>query len=397
MENDDINVNPGDSISNPGSGEIKDALLEIKEIEKEKSKGKEKTPIPQSIIFTIFGIILCFLSYIETSIMSSLFFSYKNKNIDKSKLFLEDIKYILLFIISLIIIKLQIKRPCLYQIILSLLFCFISYSSTYLYSRNVQSFTLLSKVFCIIYVSIFFGINYLLKVRKTYSLELPNLAWYGLLLAILGILIEFISSYIITIENGEDNIRYIYHYNDYPNFFLSLTNGLCYAVIIFLFDFYCKSLEIIFDTLFYIGLFSAIICFILSICYSELKKITTTFSQLDDVQLSYYYVSVGLYLFNIFLQSILIKRCSIYSVGVIISTQMPIRFIVDIIKYQNNGYSNNFTILSLILCIGGLFIICFYYISHNYNGKNEMTNTESFASNTHQKFALINPSEPTED
>jgi hypothetical protein len=60
------NVKPGDSISNNGSGEVEDALKEIKEIEKEKSKGKEKTPIPQSVIFTIFGLISCFLSYIET-------------------------------------------------------------------------------------------------------------------------------------------------------------------------------------------------------------------------------------------------------------------------------------------------------------------------------------------
>ena len=92
MDNEDYTVNPGDSISNKGSGNIKDALLEIQEIEKEKSKGKEKTPIPQSIIFTIFGIITCFLSYIETSIMSSLLFSFKNRNIDKSKLFFEVIK-----------------------------------------------------------------------------------------------------------------------------------------------------------------------------------------------------------------------------------------------------------------------------------------------------------------
>ena len=394
MENEDYIVNPGESISNKGSGQMKDALLEIQEIEKEKNKGKEKTPIPQSIIFTIFGIITCFLSYIETSIMSSLFFSFSNKNIDISKLFFEDIKYISLFIISLIIIKFKIQRPCLHQLILSFLFCFISYSSSYLYSRNVQSYILLSKVFCILFVSIFFGINNFLKIKKSHTVQLPNLVWYGLLLTLFGILIEFIYSYYITNDNGEDNIRYIYHYNDYPNFFLSLTNGICYAGIIFLFDFYCTSLEKIFYTLFYVGLFSGIICFILSICYSELLKIKRTFDQFSNVQINYFIVSVCLYLFNIILQSILIKRCSIYSAGIMISSQMPIRIIVDIIKYQNSK-SDIFTIISLILCISGLFIICYYHISHNYNKKEqvELNKVESFASDTNKKFALINPDE----
>ena len=394
MDNEDYTVNPGDSISNKGSGNIKDALLEIQEIEKEKSKGKEKTPIPQSIIFTIFGIITCFLSYIETSIMSSLLFSFKNRNIDKSKLFFEVIKYISLFIISLIIIKFKIKGPYLHQLILSLLFGFISYSSSYLYSRNIQSFILLSKVFCILFVSIFFGINNLLKIRKTHTIKLPNLIWYGLLLALFGILIEFISTYFITINYGEDNIRYIYHYNDYPNFFLSLTNGICYAVIIFLFDFYCRSLERIFYTLFYVGLFSAIICFLLSLCYSELFKIKQTFEQISNIQVNYFIVSVCLYLFNIILLSILIKRCSIYSAGIMISSQMPIRVIVDIIKYQNSK-SDIFTIISLILCISGLFIICYYHISNNYNQKVkvELNKVESFASDTNKKFALISPDE----
>ena len=394
MDNEDYTVNPGDSISNKGSANIKDALLEIQEIEKEKSRGKEKTPIPQSIIFTIFGIITCFLSYIETSIMSSLLFSFKNRNIDKSKLFFEVIKYMSLFIISLIIIKFKIKRPCWHQLILSFLFCFISYSSSYLYSRNIQSFILLSKVFCILFVSIFFGINNLLKIRKFQKIKLPNLIWYGLLLALFGILIEFISSYYITIHNGEDNIRFIYHYNDYPNFFLSLSNGICYAAIIFLFDCYCTSLENIFYTLFYVGLFSGIICFLLSLCYSELFKIKQTFEQISDIQINYFIVSVCLYLFNIILLSILIKRCSKYSAGIMISAQMPIRVIVDIIKYQNSK-SNIFTIISLLLCIGGLFIICYYHISNNYNQKvkMELNKVESFASDTNKKFALINPDE----
>lgn len=398
MEDDDLIVNPGDSISNKGSGNIKEALFDIKEIEKEKSKGKEKTPIPQSIIFTIFGLFLCFLSYTETSIMSSLNYSYENKNIDKSKLFLEDIKYLSLFIISLIIIKLKIKRPYIYQIILSFLFCFISYSSTYLYSRNAQSFILLSKLFCIILVSMFFGIKNIIGVRKNPSNKLPNLILYGLLLAISGILIEFISSYFITIKYGEDNIRYIYHYNDVPNFFLSFTNGICYAGIIFLFDFYCKSLETIFDTLLYVGLFSGVICFILSLCYSELTKIKITFSHFSsNNQIIHYIISVGLYLFNIILQSILIKKCSIYSAGIMISTQMPIRIIIDFIKYQNTN-SNNFTILSLILCISGLYIICYYHISNNYNGeKKDLSNTKSFHSDTNQNNSLVNPNEEDDE
>ena len=349
---DDNLVKPGDSISNDGSGELKDALKEIKDIEKEKSKGKEKKPIPQSIIFTIFGLISCFVSYITTSLMSSVLFSYKNKDIDKAKLFLEDIKYLILFVISLIIIKFKIKRPQIYQIILSFLFCLISYSSTYLYSRNVHSFILLSKVFCIIFVSFFFGISNLLKIRKSHTYELPFLVFWGLLFAILAVLIEFISSYVSTKENGEDNIRFIYHYNDYPNFFLSLFNGICYSLIIFLFDLYCKSIEIIFDTLFYVGLFSGIICFLLSLCYSEIKKIYKTFSELGGLQVNYYLLSVGMYLFNIILQSILIKKCSIYSVGIIISSQISIRVIIDIIKYEENGsVFNIFTIFSLIFYV----------------------------------------------
>jgi hypothetical protein len=99
--NEDFIVNPGDSASNKGSDDLEDCLHEIKELERVKTKNKEKTPIPQSILFTLFGIISCFLSYIETSLLSNLFNSYTNKNIDKSKMFLEDIKYILLFIISL--------------------------------------------------------------------------------------------------------------------------------------------------------------------------------------------------------------------------------------------------------------------------------------------------------
>ena len=396
---DDNLVKPGDSISNDGSGELKDALKEIKDIEKEKSKGKEKKPIPQSIIFTIFGLISCFVSYIATSLMSSVLFSYKNKDIDKAKLFLEDIKYLILFVISLIIIKFKIKRPQIYQIILSFLFCLISYSSTYLYSRNVHSFILLSKVFCIIFVSFFFGISNLLKIRKSHTYELPFLVFCGLLFAILAVLIEFISSYVSTKENGEDNIRFIYHYNDYPNFFLSLFNGICYSLIIFLFDLYCQSIEIIFDTLFYVGLFSGIICFLLSLCYSEIKKIYKTFSELGGLQVNYYLLSVGMYLFNIILQSILIKKCSIYSVGIIISSQISIRVIIDIIKYEENGsVFNIFTIFSLIFYVVGLFIICYHFISHKYNDKNnELTYTESFASNKDKKYAIFNPVEQNDD
>lgn len=399
MEENDNLVGPGDSISNNGSGPIKDALNEIKEIEKEKSKGKEKKPIPQSIIFTIFGLISCFVSYIETSLMSTVLFSYENKDIDKAKLFLEDIKYILLFVISLIIIKFKIKKPQLFQIILSFLYCFISYSSSYLYSRNVQSFILLSKVFCIIFVSFFFGINNLLKIRKTPEYKLPFLAFLALSFCILAVLIEFISSYISTIENGEDNIRFIYHYNDYPNFFLSLFNGICYSLIIFLFDLYCKSIEIIFDTLFYVGLFSSIICFLLSLCYSEIKKIYKTFSELEGLQVNYYLLSVGIYLVNLILQSILIKKCSIYSVGIILSSQISIRVVVDIIKYEENGSDANiFTVFSLILFVAGLFIICFHFISNKHNEKNnDLAYTESFASNTEKKYALINPSEQNEE
>ena len=394
MEENNEVVNPGDSISNKGSGPMEDALKEIKEIEIEKSKGKEKTPIPQSIIFTIFGIISCFLSYIETSLKSSLFFSYKNKDIDESKLLLEDFKYLSLFIISLIIIKFKIKKPYIYQIILSLFFSFLSYTSTYLYSRNSQSYILLSEVFCIIIISIYFSIINILNVKKNHTYELPFLAFIGLLLAVLGILIELVSSYFITINNGEDNIRFIYHHNDYINFFLSLTNGFSYAGIIFLFDWYCNTIDSIFDTLTYIGLFSGLICFGLSFYYSEIKKIRKTFSEFGSLQINYYVLSVIMYLFNIILQTILIKKCSIYSVGIIISAQISIRNIVDMIKYEENADSNIFTILSLLLCFIGLYLICFYYISHKFNEKNkELNNTESFASNTEKQFALISPSE----
>ena len=401
MEENIINdiVTPGDSISNKGSGEMEDALNEIKEIEKKKNKGKEKKPIPQSVIFTIFGIISCFLSYIDTSLMSSIIYSYKNKDIEKSKLFLEDIKYLLLFIISLIIIQFKLKKPCIYQIILSLLFSFISYSSTYLYSRNAHSFILLSKVFCIIFISFVFGINNILKIRKNHSYKLQTLAYFGILLAILGVLVEFVSSFLHTNKNGEDNIRFIYHYNDYPNFFLSLFNGICYSLIIFIFDLYCNSIEIVFDTLFYIGLFSGIICFILSASFSEIKKIYKTFSGLGGLQVNYYLLSVGMYLFNIILKSILIKKCSIYSVGIILSSQISIRVVVDAIKYKENGFGMNvFTIFSLICFVAGLFIICFHFISNKYNEKKkDLAYTESFASNTDKKYALINPVEQSDD
>ena len=397
MEENDLIVVPEESISNKGSGPNEEALKEIKDIEIEKNKGKEKKPIPQSIIFTIFGIISCFLSYIETSLKSSLLFSYKNKDIDKSKLFLEEIKYISLFIISLIIIKFKIKRPYIYQIILSLLFCFISYSSTYLYTRNAQSFILLSEIFSILFISIYFGISNIKNVKKSHTYELPFLTFLGLFLGVLGILIEFLSSYFLTINNGEDNIRFIYHYNDYPNFILSLFNGFCHAIIIYIFDFYCKSLDIIFDALFYIGLFSSLICFSLSFFYSEIKKIEKTFSELGNLQVNYYILSVAISLFNIFLQTILIKKCSIYSVGIIISEQISIRNIIHMIKYEEKSDSNFFTLLSLILCFAGLYIINFHYISYTFNEKfREMNNTESFANNPKKKYALLEASENTQ-
>ena len=398
MSEDDIIVNPEDSLSNKGSGPLEDCLQEIKELEREKNKGKEKTPIPQSIIFTIFGIISCFLSYIETSLTSSLFYSYKNKNIDKSKLFLEDIKYISLFIISLIINSFKIKKPKYYQIILPFLYCFISYSSTYLFSRNVECFILLSKVLSLIFVCIFFSINNILKVKDSHLYALPSKVYIGLLLAIVGILIELLSSYFFTNIQGEDNIRFIYHYNDFRNYAISLAYGICYAAIIIFFDIYCKSLETIFDTLFYIGSISTIICFILSLLYSEITKISSTFYDYGSVNNIYFLVSIALFLFNIIFQSILIKKCSIYSVGIIISTQISIRVIVDIIIYEKSYNSSIFTIISIILCFAGLFIICLYYISNRHNEKKkEISNNESFASNKDKTYNLINPVDQTDD
>ena len=394
MEEDDLMIGPGDSISNKGSGPMEDELKEIKDLEIEKNKGKEKKPIPQSIIFTIFGIISCFLSYIETSLKCSLLFSYKNKDIDKSKLFLEVIKYISLFIISLILIKFKIKRPYIYQFILSVLFSFISYSSTYLYSRNTQSFILLSDIFCIIIISIYFGISNIKNIKKSYKYELPFLTFLGLFLSVLGILFEFLSSYFLTINKGEDNIRFIYHYNDFPNFFLSLFNGICYIIIIYIFDLYCKSIDIIFNTFFYIGLLSSLICFSLSFLYSELTKIRNSFSEFGNLQDNYYILSVIIYLFNIILQSILIKKCSVYSVGIVISSQISIRNIVHMIKYEDNSDSNFFTLLSLILCFSGLYIISFHYISYIFNDKNKDFNkNETFADNSKKEYALIEPSE----
>lgn len=389
---DEEEIGPADSLSNKGSdGAIQDCLEDIKEIEREKNKDKEKKPIPQSIIFTIFGLIAAFLSYIESSTICSLFYSYKNKNVDKSKLFLEDIKYMGLLLISLFLIRFKIKVPKVHQIILPLLFSFSSYSSTYLYSRNHQSFILLSKVFCILFVSIYFGVSNLIQIRKDHSYSIPSKICFGLLLVIFGILIEFISSYIITISNGEDNIRFIFHYNDFINFLIALGNGICYTLIIFLFDIYCKSLESVFDTLFYIGLLSTIICFVLSIIYSELSKIGSTFVGIGEIQSFVYALGIALFLIYIILQSILIKKCSIYSAGIIISEQFSIRNIVDMIRYQNGSNSNIFNIISLILCTAGLFIICLYHISNGYNEKkNDFDKTESFKSNGDKKYALIN-------
>ena len=398
MNDDDMIVNPGDSISNKGSGPLEDCLQEIKELEREKNKGKEKTPLPQSIIFTILGILSCFLSYIEASLTSSIFYSYKNKNIDKSKLFLEDIKYISLFIISLIIIGFKIKKPEYYQIILPFLYCFISYSSTYLFSRNVESFILLSKVLSLVFVCIFFSINNILKVKDSHLYTLPTKVYIGLLLAIVGIIIELLSSYFLTNIPGDDNIRFIYHYNDFRNYAISLAYGICYAAIIIILDIFCKSLEVIFDTLFYIGSISSIICFILSLCYSEIPKITSTFHDYGSVNNMYFLLCIALFLFNIIFQSILIKKCSIYSVGIIISSQISIRVIVDIIIYDKGSNSNIFTIISMILCFIGLFIICLYYISNRHNEKKkEISNTESFASNKDKTYNLINPVYQTDD
>ena len=390
-DEDALILNPADNISNNDSNENKEYIKQI-DVEKEgrKSKGKEKTPIPQSILFTLFGIISCFLSYIETSLICSLLFSYKNKNFEKSKLFLEDIKYIALFIISLIILRFHLKKPKIYQIILSLLYCYISYSSTYLFSRNINSLTLLSKVFCFLFVTIIFGIKNIKQLKIVNDYKFPSTIWIGLFLALLGILVEFISSYFLTNKIGEDNIRFIYHYNDYYNYFIALTYGISYAIIIFIFDLYCNKIEIIFDTLFYIGLFSSIICFALSYCYSEIKIISSTFSEFGDVQVSYFILYIILFLFNIILQTILIKKCSIYSTGIIFSSQMPIRIIIDIIKYKYNFKSNSFNVVSLILSFVGLFIICLHYISEHYNEKKTfLENTKSFKSTDNNNGNLI--------
>ena len=393
--NDNLVLNPGDSISNKGSNPDQEYIDEIKEIEKEKSKDMEKKPIPQSIIFTILGLIACISSFIETSLMSHIFFSYKNKNIDKSKLFLEDIKYIALFFIALIIINFKFIKPSIYHIVLSFLFSFISYSSSYLYSRNAQTFILLSKVFCIIFVSIFIGINNILKLRKSHTYELPTLAILGVFLAASGILIEFVSSYFFTITNGDDYIRILYHYNDIGNFSISLLNGICYASIICIFDLYCKTLEIIFNSLFYVGAFSSIICFILSLCYNELTKIKSTFSGLGTIQVSYYILSVALFLFYIFLLTILIKKCSLYSAGIIISAQMSIRIFSNVGFIMRHSINTNIcTILSLLLCIAGLSIICWCNISNYYGDKkNETGMDDNSENNTKEKLFVVDPME----
>lgn len=393
--NEDLTVNPGDSASNKGSDDLEDCLKEIKELEREKTKDKEKTPIPQSILFTLFGIISCFLSYIETSLLPLLLNSYKNKNIDKSKIFLEDIKYIILFIISLFIIRFKIKKPKIYQIIIPILYSFISYSSTYLYTRNAKSFMLLSKVFCLVVVSFFFSINNILKIKESHTYDIPTKVWLGLLLAIIGIVIEFISTYFHSITEGDDIIRFIYHFDDFPNYAISFTNGICYGIIIILFDAYCKSIEIIFDTLFYTGLFSSIICFIISLLYSEILKIRSTFEELGGVQTNYYVVGLAIYLFNIIFQSILIKKCSQYSVGILFSSQISIRIVIDFIKYKGSN-SSFFTVISLIFCFVGLFIICLHYISNKYNEKKKENKTESFASNADKKY-LMNPVDLNDD
>lgn len=104
-----------------------------------------------------------------------------------------------------------------------------------------------------------------------------------------------------------------------------------------------------------------------------------------------------MYLIYIIFQSILIKKCSIYSAGIIISLQISVRIIIDMIKYQYGTNSNIFTIISLILSIAGLFIICFHYLSNGYNDKNkEFNNTESFASNKDKTYALIDQEEQNE-
>jgi hypothetical protein len=284
---------------------------------------------------------------------------------------------------------LKLKKPQIYQVILPFLYSFISYSSTYLYSRNEQSFIILSKVFCLIIVSFFFCINNILKIKESQIYILPTKVYLGLLLTIIGIVIELVYTYFHTSIEGEDNIRFIFHYNDFRNYAISLSSGICYGVIIILFDVYCKSLENIFDTLFYIGLFSSIICFIISVLYSEIPKISSTFSGFGGVQVNYYIVVVALYVFNIILQAILIKKCSMYSVAILISSQISIRIIVDMIKYRGS-ISNIFTIISLMLYFVGLFFICLHYITNIFNEKKKQNKIMSFGSNEHKNY-LVNP------
>ena len=64
------------------------------------------------------------------------------------------------------------------------------------------------------------------------------------------------------------------------------------------------------------------------------------------------------------------------------------------IKYEDNSDSNFFTLLSLILCFSGLYIISFHYISYIFNDKNKDFNkNETFADNSKKEYALIEPSE----
>ena len=390
-------LNKCDSLSSAEEKGLSGCIEDIKDIEREKAKNKEKTPIPQSILFTLFGLMIAFISVLDVNLTSSLCFSFQHIDKNNAKISVQAIKYFLLFISGLFMVKFHIRKPKIYHLYLAILYTFTTYSSSYFYTRNHTSFIILSKIFCFIFILFYYGISNTIKLKKKLECRLSIIDWIGLLLALIGIFMEYISTY--KLDNNDDEFNYIFHYNDHYNYFISFINGIAYFLILVLFANYCTKSDMIHDAILYYSLYSCIFCILIGLCYSELGNLFSTFKNYG-VSSIYYVITITTSVIELVLVPYYIKKCSLNGIGIVFSLEMvirtPIYLMVLKIEKEEAAVVNIFSFLSPIFTVIGLFIICYYHISENYKEKLKLGLEKTYSGSSeetesnHQKFPLLN-------
>ena len=393
-------LNKCESLSSAEAKGLSGCLEDIKDIEREKSKNKEKTPLPQSILFTFFGLMIAFISVLDIYLTSSLCFSYEHIDKNNAKISIQAIKYILLFISGLFLVKFQIRKPKLYHLYFAILYTFTTYSSSYFYTRNQTSFIILSKIFCFIFILFYFGISNTIKLKKQLECKISIIDWIGLLLGLIGILMEYISTY--KVDDNDDKFNYIFHYNDFYNYFISFINGIAYFLILFLFATYCTKSDMIHDCILYYSFCTAIFCIIIGLCHSELGNILSTFRNYGSSSI-YYIITITTSVIKLILVPYYIKKCSLNGIGIVFSLEMVLRtpIYLMVLKIEKEDVTNVdvFSILSPFFSVIGLFIICYYNIMEKYKEKLnlglEKTYSESSddTESNQQHFPLLNEGE----